>query len=609
MEYSYARKHIIRMHIKLEKRWHKHIVAIVAYALITLAMTYPLAFRLNQLPIDVTDPERHLHRDSFIFLWNFWWLKHAIFDLHSQPFFTNLLYYPHGTSLVFLPFTGVYATLSLPFQCLQSPENGVITAYSVIVLGSFILAAYAAYLLAAEVVGSLSAAFVAGLVFSFCANRIWNLSALNLFCFEFVALFAFALVLLLKEPTVRRGMWAGVAFSLLLYSSLEYSLFSSALVVMLTLAFCGGKKFDSDYLKALVKSSLAASASFIVLVSPLLIAIWSFTREGTLQPAKMNLDMPVAFSNDLLSFVIPSFQQRFYDSLINFSVLYSKGIDWRIIGLKSFLGYTALALAMVGIAGAPGRQKWLWTFLLCLFVLLSMGPYVHVRGNVYDNIPLPYLFLWKSIPFFQVARGPERMIVLVMLALSVLSAYGVKAVCDRVRLNRIIIAASVGFLVLLENFAGPFKTGFLPWPSIYREIQRETVNYAILDIPDEEDMRPISMYYQIVHQKPILGGQVPRHSAQSMDFINSDSFLRAVSLRQFSQYYLDLVANPERAVEMLATRRKLVENNTKYIFLHTWHMSHQDEVITRKLIEMLAPVEITRTIPYMNGEIIVYRLY
>jgi hypothetical protein len=323
----------------------------------------------------------------------------------------------------------------------------------------------------------------------------------------------------------------------------------------------------------------------------------------------MDFDMPAAFSNDLFSFIIPSFQQTFYDLLINFSLLYSKGIDWRVIGLKSFLGYTALALAVFGAAKARGRQKWLWTFLLCFFALLSMGPHLHAGGNVYSRVPLPYLFLWKWAPLFQVARAPERMIVLVMLALAVLSAYGVKAVCERLPLKRGATVAFFSLLVLVENFGGPLKTGLMPWPDIYREMKRDKPNYAILDIPMEEDMRPISMYYQIVHEKATLGGQVPRHSPRSTALLTSDNFLRAVSSGKLSQYYLELSANPARTAEMAATRQKLIANHTKYIFLHTWHMSHGDEAATLKLIALLQPVAESFRIPYMKGEIVAYRMY
>ncbi len=596
------------MRITCEKKWQRHLGLLLLYALITFVMTYPVVFRLNQMPLDVTDAEHYWNRDSFVDLWNFWWFKYSIFDLHVQPFFSKYVYYPHGTSLVFLPFTGIYNVVSLPFQWLAHAEGGPIIAYSVIALCSYILAAYGMYLLALEVVGDSSAAFVGGLIYSFCANRLWTLSTLNLFCFEFVVFFVFFLIRLLKSPSLWRGVWAGVFFALLFYSSLSFALFSTAFALILTFAYIVARKFDRAYLKGVAASGCVALASFSLLALPLLLAIRSFFSSGRGEAATMDFMWPVTFSNDLLNFVIPSFKLRFYDLLLDFQFLYSKGIDWRVIGLKSFLGYTALGLAVWGAIKAQARQKWFWLFSFLLFALLSMGPYLHVGGKVYENIPLPYYVLYKWVPFFRVERAPERMIVLVMLPLAVLSAYGVKSAAQSRHLRRGIAVALFSFLVLLENFGAPFKTANLLVPDIYRQMAAEEPDYAILDIPMEVDMIVVGTYFQIVHQKPLIEGQFARHSPGSTDFIEGDAFLRAILEGKLSEYYLSLTADPEREQEMSDTRRKLIENHTKYIFLHTWHMSHGDEEVARKLIGLLGPFEETQTVPYMNGDIVVYRM-
>lgn len=593
----------------MRKNWQKHVGLLLTYGLVTLVMTYPLVFRLNQLPINVADPERHLNRDSFVFLWTFWWIKHSLFELHIQPLFSNYLFHPHGTSLVFLPFTAIYGLLSLPFQWILPKEMGVVTAYSTIVICSFILGAYVMYVLAHEVTADSAAAFVAGLVYSFCANRIWNLSALNLFCFEFVALFVFCLLRLFKAPSIWRGVWTGVSFALLFNSSLEYALYSSLFTILLLVAYIISRRSERDYLKSLVKNGLISLVGFAVLAAPLMVAICAFSSTSTLSAARMNFDVPVAFSNDFFSFVIPSFYQKFYNLLINFRFLYSKGIDWRVIGLKSFLGYTALGLAIVGVVKGVSRQKWFWLLSLCAFLLLSMGPYVHAGGRIFQNLPLPYILLYKWIPFFQVARAPERMIVLVTLSLAVLSAYGMKAIMDaRPRWKWVTIALVSGF-VLLENTGAPFSTGTLPVPNVYKQMATENADYAILDIPMNEDMRPISMYFQIFHEKPIVGGQVPRRSRGSMDFLNSDGLLKAVIDDKIADYYLELIADPEQQVKMTNTRQKLIGNHVRYIFLHTWHMTKRDEELARKLIQLLGPAGQVLSIPYMQGEIVVYRTY
>ena len=600
---------IPKMQIESGKRWCQHLCLVMAYGIVACVMSYPVIFRLDHLPTDVTDPNRHLNRDPFIDLWQFWWVKHSIFELHVQPFFSDYIFFPQGTSLVFLPFTGIYNLVSLPFQWVLPAESGVITAYSVIVLCSFVLAAYAASLLAFEIVRDLSAAFVAGLIYSYCANRLWNVTALNLFCFEFVAFFIFFLVRLVRSPTVWRGVWTGVFFALLFYSSLSYALFASMFALALTLAYGVARRGDNGYLKELVKDGCVALASFSLVALPFLIAILSFFSEGKGETATMEFKAVIAFSNDILSFVIPSFKQKFYDLLIDFRYLYSRGIDWRVIGLKSFLGYTALALAAVGVVRGKGRQKWFWLFSMLLFLVLSLGPYLHFGGTVYKTIPLPYLVMYNWLPFFKILRAPERMIVIVMLSLAVLSAYGVKELMECRFLRRGLVVALLSFLVLLENAGVPFVTGRFPVLDIYRQMAAETSDYAILDIPIEEDMLLVSTYFQIVHEKPILEGQFSRHSPGSKAFLRGDDFLRAVSGRKYEEYYRELLADPEAPSKMRTTRRRLVENRTKYIFLHSWHMSPRDEMLARNMIRLVEPIEAPQRIPFMDGEIVVYKLY
>ncbi len=62
------------------KRWHENSLVLLLYTILTVAMTYPvvLFFRTKVLG----GPE-----DNFHFLWELWYVAHALFDLHKSPFF------------------------------------------------------------------------------------------------------------------------------------------------------------------------------------------------------------------------------------------------------------------------------------------------------------------------------------------------------------------------------------------------------------------------------------------------------------------------------------------------------------------------------------------
>jgi hypothetical protein len=57
---------------------------LLAYTLLTVLMTWPLATVFTTRLPDGTD--------GWQYLWNLWWMKTALVDLHTSPFHTPYLY-------------------------------------------------------------------------------------------------------------------------------------------------------------------------------------------------------------------------------------------------------------------------------------------------------------------------------------------------------------------------------------------------------------------------------------------------------------------------------------------------------------------------------------
>ena len=70
----------------------RDLVAIVLYLLATILMTYPLLFRLGGEWLALRDT------DTYLKLWDNWWLQHHAFDEPSL-FFTESLFHPSGLDL------------------------------------------------------------------------------------------------------------------------------------------------------------------------------------------------------------------------------------------------------------------------------------------------------------------------------------------------------------------------------------------------------------------------------------------------------------------------------------------------------------------------------
>src|SRR6185369_15419114 len=89
--------------------------------------------------------------DCFQFVWNIWWLRTALLDLHTNPFFTRWLYHPDGVSLLFHTFSASLGLVSIPLQLVL--PGGVVTAHNALVFASPVMLVVLTALLAREVTG------------------------------------------------------------------------------------------------------------------------------------------------------------------------------------------------------------------------------------------------------------------------------------------------------------------------------------------------------------------------------------------------------------------------------------------------------------------------
>ena len=119
-----------------------HGLVILAYGVLAVLFTYPLAWHLGSYVVG-------LEVDAEEYLWSFWWMRKAVLELQANPYFTNWLYYPRGVSLYFFASNPLHAFLSIPLQQLF----GLIAAYNLMALLAFAFSGYTMYLLARDIAG------------------------------------------------------------------------------------------------------------------------------------------------------------------------------------------------------------------------------------------------------------------------------------------------------------------------------------------------------------------------------------------------------------------------------------------------------------------------
>jgi len=491
--------------IPVFKSARSHIVALGGYVLLALVMTYPLAAHFGAaIPGDGFD--------GWMNYWNLWWVKTALLDLQQSPYFTHYLYYPTGCSLLFQNMSIFDAFLALPLQLVL----GLTASYNFVVLFSFVVGGYGAYLLALHILrtkngeGAHAAAFLAGVVFSFSpfhfAHLLGHLQVISL---EWLPFYALCLVASLSSPRLRIVPHIVLPVVFLVLTALcDWYYLLYLLIFTLAYVFYQLSRRRAPQLPLLKAVMVLAVAGLIL--SPLLVPmVAEALRDSSYLGFPFRTTMRL--SADLLAFVTPNELHPIWGpAATRLSQVFSSSTSERMV----FAGYIPLALA--GHALYTRRREAAFWLVSCLvFFILALGPYLHVAGRQLP-IPLPYLGLYRLVPFFSIARSVSRFDVMVMLSLAVLAALGLQGVLRGLPARRGIFVASLGVaLVCLEFLPVPYPLTEVEVPSFYESLAAEPEEYAILELPMDWD-RPAHLLYQTVHHKPIIAGYVSRRNPLSL---------------------------------------------------------------------------------------------
>src|SRR3954463_1128690 len=70
--------------------------------------------------------------DAHISMWSLWWTGHAVSHLQN-PFWTDYVFFPRGTSLAFHSYPFVYGLLSIPLQHIAGGKAGLAIAFNTLI--------------------------------------------------------------------------------------------------------------------------------------------------------------------------------------------------------------------------------------------------------------------------------------------------------------------------------------------------------------------------------------------------------------------------------------------------------------------------------------------
>jgi hypothetical protein len=472
---------------------HKDIAAYLAFAALTLALTFPLIIHLgDRVPADARDPMYALWLET-------WEWRAAAAPAH---FADGNIFYPHHGATFYGDPVPALALFGAPVRL---AGGSPVAAYNFVFFLSFLVGACGMYALAKRLTGSRGAAFVAGLIFAFFPYNFAHLGHIELlfygwmpFCFLFVHRY-------FDAPALRNAL--GIAFFFLLQALscayyAEYMAFFLALTAAYFAVRTGALKRPAFWRDAGVAAVLTAAVLgpyfaamlrvherlrfvrplweiqlysaeaqhyfavppinrvwgwllgglgaqewqlFPGLVPVVLALLWLFGRKR-LATGSVSVPSPAAARLPWFFRAWDAVNAVWSLFVVYLAIWGGRGVNvagiWMSTRtLRDPLGLLLVSLLLRLLLAGPTRHRWAaawrgltppektYALITAAAWLLSLGPEIRILGR--GIIGGPYAFFFDWVPGFRNVRVPARFSVMAMLGLSMLGAWGLQRLASR----------------------------------------------------------------------------------------------------------------------------------------------------------------------------------
>jgi hypothetical protein len=468
------------------------LLPIFFYFIFFCVLTYPL----------ITSFFTHLFADQgdgLQNLWNLWWVNKAVTQLHQSPWHTSYLRYPSDMSLLghtLNPFNGFMGIVLLKFL---TPHS----TYNFIVVFSFVVGGFTAFLLAYYFTRSYWGSIIAGYIFTFSNYHFAHAQGhLNLESLEWIPLFLLCWYRLMTKPGVAIGITSALVLFLIIlcdYYYFFYSVLAGCLIFVWSIL---NKKDIFFFLRRNFSASLGAFlVTVLITTGPLIMLLLLLDRKDPW----IGAHQPEEYSLDLLALFIPGGHWRF-SQLTQF---YWSRLPGNIDESSTHMGISTLCfliLVWIKRSQISIQGLWLWYFILIFFMILSLGPVLHIGGREISFIQLPYRWLEEIFPPVKLSGAPVRMMVMVMLSTAVICAAGFKVLFQESQGTRW-LAGLLIILLFIEYLPKSIPSSKLVVPEHIKVLKNLSDSKGVIDAA----ARPtLALYYQTIHEKPIAFGYASR---------------------------------------------------------------------------------------------------
>jgi hypothetical protein len=497
-------------------------VALLAYTILTLVITFPAVLHLGDSIIGPLPPSAN---DDLWYVWYVWAFRQAV-STGQDPAFTHLIYalFPRVQLFAASYFSGSFGALLLP---VMSP----LAAYNILVLLGFILSGFTMYLLANQFIPNRWASFIAGFLYTFSTFHFWHATGqLDLATMQWLPLAAWRIVAFYRRPIWQNAIWMGLSVAMVPLSDLYLSAY---FLVPFGLLFVGGLLlFNRHWLTTPRNLLFAGLGIAITVVATLPFLASSLQTDPALQAAiKLKASGNDTYSANLLSYFFPHPANPLFGSITARFYRHIPAMRYPV-EQADYLGLVSMTLGAGAFLFKPNRTRtaYFWVLLAIGAFLLSLGPHLQVGGHILSPLPFyGWLYHWPILSDF---RAPNRLGPTILIGVCMLAGYGLTSIFAAVpailralgttawrsqatALNQVAVMV-LGILVMLTSLAENIQFGFpypitsIHVPALYTEMGADPVPGLVLDLPVYP--RGTDHFYQTIHHRALVGGYAIRES-------------------------------------------------------------------------------------------------
>lgn len=392
-------------------------------------------------------------------------------------------------------------------------------AYNIVYLLSFVLSGYAMFLLVRYLGANDTAAWLAGVAYMFLpyhvAHAQGHFGAMQLMWLPMAVVSAMALV---KRPSISRVLALAAVMVVQGWTEHHYLVWLSLLGgLAVPFYWLPLKRFVTSRAGLPLAAALSSLLFFFVGLP-----YWPTARLAaqSSEVLALGLEQTTRFSADPFAFMTPAVFHPIWGGLAQ--ALFSQHFTGNTAEATHFLGLLPLLLVLFFWSRLKARKKYFWLAAATVFFVLSLGPRLHLMGNV-TAWPLPWL-LMANLPVLSAVRAVARLSAVVGMAWMVLFGLVIGSQMHRRGSGLVVLA-----VLLLEFLFLPTAVQPASVPKAYARVAL-LPGQTVVEIPAATNYVVASrgLYGSLVHGKRLIGNI----ALERGETVRADEVLAMPILRQ-----------------------------------------------------------------------------